>query len=246
MTPPLEFMRLSPLVDFAGVCRRYGDIVALEQVSFTLARGEFAFLVGPSGAGKTTLLKLINREIRPSGGEVWVDGIAAHDLPAAHVPELRRHVGVVFQDYKLLPRLTVQENVAFALQVTDLMVSDGEARDRALDALEAVGLGERAGAFPAELSGGQQQRVAIARAVVTQPPLLIADEPTGNLDMETAWQIMDLLDDIASFGTAILLATHNVDIVTKMQRRILTLVEGHLVRDQPAGRTGKMAWLAWS
>ena len=237
---------MQPLVEFAGVSRRYGDITALEQVSFTLARGEFAFLVGPSGAGKTTLLKLINREIRPSEGEVWVDGIAAHELPAVKVPELRRHVGVVFQDYKLLPRLTVLENVAFALQVTDLMIGDGEAHDRALDALEAVGLGDRAGAFPTELSGGQQQRVAIARAVVTQPPLLIADEPTGNLDMETAWQIMDLLDDIASFGTAILLATHNVDIVTKMQRRILTLVEGHLVRDQPAGRTGKMAWLAWS
>ena len=237
---------MTPLVEFDDVSRRYGELVALDQVTFSLEPGEFAFLVGPSGAGKTTLLKLINREIRPTSGEVWVDGMAAHELHVNRVPELRRRVGVVFQDFKLLPRLTILENVAFALQVTDISITDEEAHERALDALEAVGLGERASAFPAELSGGQQQRVAIARAVVTQPPLLIADEPTGNLDMETAWQIMDLLDDIASFGTAILLATHNVDIVTKMQRRILTLVEGHLVRDQPAGRTGRMAWLAWS
>ena len=237
---------MTPLVEFNNVCRRYGDLVALDRVSFALEPGEFAFLVGPSGAGKTTLLKLINREIKPTSGDVWVDGMAAHDLHVHKVPELRRRVGVVFQDFKLLPRLTIQENVAFALQVTDISISDDEARDRALDALEAVGLGERAEAFPSELSGGQQQRVAIARAVVTQPPLLIADEPTGNLDMETAWQIMDLLDDIASFGTAILLATHNVDIVTRLQRRVVTLVGGRLVRDQPAGQTGRMAWLASS
>ena len=228
------------------VTRRYGDLVALDHVTFSLQPGELAFLVGPSGAGKTTLLKLINREIKPSSGEVWVDGLPAHELPAQRVPELRRRVGVVFQDFKLLPRLTALENVAFALQVTDLMITDEQAHDRARDALEAVGLGDRADAFPVELSGGQQQRVAIARAVVTEPPLVIADEPTGNLDMETAWQLMDLFDDITSFGTAVLLATHNVDIVTKMQKRVLTLVEGHLVRDQPAGRTGKMAWLAWS
>ena len=226
--------------------RRYGDLVALDKVTFSLQPGEFAFLVGPSGAGKTTLLKLINREIKPTEGEVWVDGMPAHALHAHQVPELRRRVGVVFQDFKLLPRFTVLENVAFALQVTDLMISDDQAHERALDALEAVGLGDRADAFPQQLSGGQQQRVAIARAVVTEPPLIIADEPTGNLDMETAWQLMDLFDDVASFGTAILLATHNIDIVTKMQRRVLTLVEGHLVRDQPAGRTGRMAWLAWS
>ena len=125
-------------------------------------------------------------------------------------------------------------------------MSDEEAHDRALDALEAVGLGERADAFPDQLSGGQQQRVAVARAVVAQPPLLIADEPTGNLDLETAWQIMDLLEDIANFGTTVLVATHNTEIVKRLQRRVLTLVEGRLVRDQPAGRTGRMAWLAMS
>jgi cell division transport system ATP-binding protein len=215
-------------------------------VHLALAPGEFAFVVGPSGAGKTTLLKLINREIRPSSGEVFIDGIPAHSLKASRISELRRRVGVVFQDYELLPRLTALENVAFALQVADLRVSDEEARDRALDALEAVGLGERADAFPDQLSGGQQQRVAVARAVVAQPPLLIADEPTGNLDLETAWQIMDLLEDIAKFGTTVLVATHNLEIVKRLQRRVLTLVDGRLVRDQPAGRTGRMAWLAMS
>jgi cell division transport system ATP-binding protein len=175
-----------------------------------------------------------------------VAGIAAHQVKASRVAELRRRVGVVFQDYKLLPRLTALENVAFGLQVGDLRISDEEARDRSLDALEAVGLGDRGDAFPHQLSGGQQQRVAVARAVVAQPALLIADEPTGNLDLETAWEIMDLFEDIAAWGTAVLVATHNVEIVTRLQRRVLTLVHGRLVRDQPAGQTGRMAWLASS
>ena len=242
MRPPAG----TPIVQFNGVTRSYGSRLALEDVSFGLEAGELTFLVGPSGAGKTTLLKLINREIRPTTGEVWIDGLAAHDLKASHVAQLRRRVGVVFQDYKLLPRLTARENVALALQVGDLRVSDEEANERALDALEAVGLGDRGDAMPNELSGGQQQRVAVARAVVRQPPLLIADEPTGNLDADTAWGIMDLLEDIAAFGIAVLIATHNVEIVTRLRRRVLTLVEGRLVRDQPAGETGRMAWLASS
>ena len=200
--------------------------------------------MGPSGAGKSTLLKLINREIRPTRGQVWVDGIAAHALKASRIADLRRRVGVVFQDYKLLPRLTALENVAFALKVGDLRVSGHEATERARDALDAVGLGDRGGAFPDQLTGGQQQRIAVARAVVSEPPLLIADEPTGNLDMETAWDMMDLFGDIAASGTTVLIATHNADIVRRLQRRVLTLVQGRLVRDQPAGAIGKMAWLA--
>ncbi|HSS61379.1 MAG TPA: ATP-binding cassette domain-containing protein [Candidatus Limnocylindrales bacterium] len=235
-----------PVVAFSAVSRFYGSRRALDDVDLTLESGELAFLVGPSGAGKTTLLKLINREIRPSTGEVWVAGMPAHQLKASRVAQLRRRVGVVFQDYKLLPRLTAIENVAFGLQAGDLRVSEDEARDRSLDALEAVGLGDRADSFPHQLSGGQQQRVAVARAVVAQPPLLIADEPTGNLDQETAWGIMDLFEDIAAWGTAVLVATHNVEIVTRLQRRVLTLVEGRLVRDQPAGQIGRMAWLATS
>jgi cell division transport system ATP-binding protein len=228
------------------VSRAYGSRLAVDGVDLNLHSGELTFLVGPSGAGKTTLLRLINREIRPTGGEVKVDGIPAHAIKASHVAELRRRVGVVFQDYKLLPRLTAMENVAFGLQVADLRISDDEARERSLDALEAVGLGDRGNAFPNQLSGGQQQRVAIARAVVAQPPVLIADEPTGNLDQDTAWEIMDLFEDIAAWGTAVLVATHNVDIVTRLQRRVVTLVHGRLVRDQPAGQTGRMAWLASS
>jgi cell division transport system ATP-binding protein len=237
---------LRPIVEFTGVTRAYGSRLALDDVDFALEPGELTFLVGPSGAGKTTLLKLINREIRPTRGEVWVDGLAAHKMKASRVSELRRRVGVVFQDYKLLPLLTAKENVALALQVGDLRVSDEEASERAIDALEAVGLGDRGNSFPHQLSGGQQQRVAVARAVVAQPPLLIADEPTGNLDMDTSWEMMDLFADIAAFGTAVLIATHNVEIVTRLQRRVLTLVEGRLVRDQPAGSTGRMAWLALS
>jgi cell division transport system ATP-binding protein len=233
-------------VEFCGVTRAYGPRLALDSVDLALEPGRLTFLVGPSGAGKTTLLKLINREIRPTKGQVWVDGIAAHSIKASQVANLRRRVGVVFQDYKLLPRLTALENVAFGLQVGDLRISDAEAKDRSLDALEAVGLGDRGGSFPQQLSGGQQQRVAVARAMVTQPHVLIADEPTGNLDLETAWQVMELLENIAAFGTTVLVATHNVEIVTRLQRRILTLVEGRLVRDQPAGAIGRMAWLASS
>ena len=233
-----------PIVRLQGVTRAYGSRLAVEDIDLALQPAELTFLVGPSGAGKTTLLKLINREIRPTSGQVWVDGVAAHELGASHVARLRRRVGVVFQDYKLLPRLTALENVSFGLQVSDLKVSDEEARDRSHDALEAVGIGDRADAFPHQLSGGQQQRVAVARAVVAQPPVLIADEPTGNLDLDTAWELMDLFQDIAAWGTAVLVATHNVEIVTRLQRRVVTLVHGRLVRDQPAGQTGRMAWLA--
>jgi cell division transport system ATP-binding protein len=234
------------MVELLGVSRSYGSRQALSDVDVALQPGELTFLVGPSGAGKTTLLKLINREIRPTSGAVWVAGMAAHRLRPSQVAQLRRRVGVVFQDYKLLPRLTALENVAFALQAADLRVSSEEARDRSLDALEAVGLGDRGTAFPSQLSGGQQQRVAIARAVVAQPSVLIADEPTGNLDQETALEIMDLFEDIAAWGTAVLVATHNIEIVTRLQRRVVTLVDGRLVRDQPAGQTGRMAWLATS
>lgn len=222
--------------------RAFGERTAVEDVSLSLEPGELAFLIGPSGAGKTTLLRLINRELPPTHGEVWVDGIPAHRIKRGQVPALRRRVGVVFQDFKLLPRLTVLENIVFALQVTDLKIADRQARDRALDALEAVGLGDRGVAYPLELSGGQQQRVSIARAIARQPGLIIADEPTGNLDLATGVDIVDLFADIARFGAAVLVATHNMEIVRRRQQRTLTLVNGRLVRDEPAGRVGKLGW----
>ena len=232
-----------PIVRFDRVSQKYGSRLALDQVDLAILPGEFAFIVGTSGAGKSTLLKLINREVRPTSGKLWVAGIPAHELKASRVARLRRRVGVVFQDYKLLPRLNALENVAFGLQVADLTVSDREARDRAADALEAVGLGGREDAFPGQLSGGQQQRVAIARAVVAQPPLLIADEPTGNLDQDNAWEIMRLFEDIADWGTAVLVATHNLEIVARMRHRVISLVHGRLTEDQPAETRGR-AWLA--
>jgi cell division transport system ATP-binding protein len=232
------------LVELVGVTHVYGDRVALEEVDLTLDRCEMAFVVGPSGAGKTTLLRLINRELRPTVGEVWVDGMPAHTLKATLLAQLRRRVGVVFQDFKLMPRMTALENVAFALHVTDLKVSDTEASERAFDALDAVGLADRADAFPDELSGGQQQRVSIARAVVGQPAVIVADEPTGNLDRHTAEGVVDLLDQLSTYGCAVLVATHNLEIVKRMQRRTMTLVNGRLVRDEPQGRVGRLAWAA--
>jgi len=222
---------LPALVEVVGATCRFGDIVALDDVSLALQAGELAFVVGPSGAGKTTLLKLINREMRPTSGEVWIDGHAAHALRSRRIPTLRRRVGVVYQDYKLLPRLTALENVAFAIQVCYLGVSDEEAHDRALDAVEAVGLGGREGAFPDELSGGQQQRVAIARAVVVQPPVLIADEPTGNLDPQLSSEIMALFAEFQQVGTTVLIASHNLMLIKRMHKRVLVLDQGRLIDD---------------
>lgn len=221
---------MRPIVRFAGVTRAYGARLALDDVDLALHPGELTFLVGPSGAGKSTLLKLINREIRPTGGEVWVAGIPAHSLAASHVAELRRKVGVVFQDYKLLPRLTALENVAFALQVGDLRISDEEATDRSQDALEAVGLGDRGGAFPNQLSGGQQQRVAIARALVTNPSLILADEPTGNLDSQVSAEVMQLFQTVNKRGMTVVLVTHEHDIAA-YAGRVVRMRDGRVVDD---------------
>jgi cell division transport system ATP-binding protein len=222
------------IVRFRDVTRRYGSLEALSSVSFELAEGELAFLVGPSGAGKSTLLKLLNREVEPSSGEVWVDGLAVHDLKPGRLAELRRKVGVVFQDYKLLKRRTALENLAFALHVSDLRLPRDEVRRLAQRHLAAVGLAGREESFPTELSGGQQQRLAIARALVTRPRVLLADEPTGNLDEETARPIVHLLEEIAHRGTAVLLSTHDMSIVRRLRRRVMRLEAGSLVEDAEA------------
>ena len=225
---------MAALISFCDVRREYGDLTALDGVSFEIQPGELAFLTGPSGAGKSTLMKLVNREVVPSSGEVWVDGIAAHDLKMSGLAELRKRVGVVFQDYKLLKGRTALENVAFALQVSDLRLPRSEQRRQAARHLASVGLAGREDAFPNELSGGQQQRLAIARALVTRPKVLLADEPTGNLDEETARPIVQLLEEIAHWGTAVLVATHDMHLVQRLRRRVLRMEGGRLVEDQPA------------
>ena len=208
------------VVDLQGVSVTYpSGHTALGDVSLTIQRGEFAFLVGPSGAGKSTLIGLLVRDLLPTAGQVNVAGFAVHRLS-----------GVVFQDFRLLPRRTVHENVAFALEVTGAepkMVAAATER-----ALRIVGLSSLADRYPSELSGGEQQRTAIARAIVGDPELLIADEPTGNLDPLISWEIMELLMDINRLGVTVLVATHDSDIVTTLRRRVIGLEGGRLIRDE--------------
>ena len=220
-----------PVVALQGISVKYpSGHIALGDVSLTIQRGEFAFLVGPSGAGKSTLIGLLVRDVLPTAGEVHVAGFPVHRLSGSEVPNLRRRIGVVFQDFRLLPRRTVRENVAFALEVT------GAAHDHVMNATERalriVGLARLAERYPSELSGGEQQRTAIARAIVGDPELLIADEPTGNLDPLISWEIMELLVDINRLGVTVLVATHDSDIVTTLRRRVIGLEGGRLIRDE--------------
>ena len=203
---------------------------ALGEVSLKIDAGEFAFLVGPSGAGKSTLIGLLVRDVVPTSGEVHVAGLPVHELSGSEVPHLRRRIGVVFQDIRLLPKRTVRENVAFALEVTGAAPDVvAEATERAL---RIVGLSKLADRYPSALSGGEQQRAAIARAIVGNPELLIADEPTGNLDPLISWEIMELLMDINRLGVTVLVATHDSDIVTTLRRRVIGLEGGRLIRDE--------------
>lgn len=222
------------MIQLHGVGKMYSvgtaKLPALADVSFHVGKGEFAVLVGPSGAGKTTLLRLLYQDERPTEGEVWVAGREVTHLKRSLVPELRRGIGVVFQDAKLLPGRTVHDNIVFVLQV--LGTPRREITPRVFQALKAVGLSAKAQAFPAQLSQGEQQRAALARALVKAPPLLLADEPTGNLDEAMAGEILELLKEIWSRGTTILLATHRAALADQLKRRTLTLVEGHLMKDE--------------
>jgi cell division transport system ATP-binding protein len=213
-----------------------GDITALEDISIHIDKGEFVFIVGPSGSGKSTFMKLLTKEEEPTEGEVYVAGKNLASLPRWRVPYLRRNVGCVFQDFKLLPNRTVFENVAFGLEVIGrprTMV-----KRQVPQILELVGLGEKLDRFPDELSGGEQQRVSIARAFVNRPLILVADEPTGNLDPATSVGIMRLLDRINRTGTTVVMATHDHAIVDSMRRRVIELENGHVVRDQSRGIYG--------
>lgn len=208
-------------------------VAALTDVSLRVDRGEFVFIVGPTGSGKSTLLKLLYRAELPTHGRVLVYGRDVGRLRAGAVAGLRRTLGVVFQDFKLLPQRTALENVAFALRV--IGTPSTEIRPRALQALERVGLMHRANAMPAELSGGEQQRVSIARALVNNPPLLLADEPTGNLDPDSSWGIIQLLSHITLHRTTVIVTTHNKTIVDTLRRRVVRLADGRVARDEPRG-----------
>lgn len=222
------------MIHFDRVGKRYSTgVVALQDITVAIDPGEFVFLVGPTGSGKSTFLRLIQRIERATTGRVIVDGIDVGALPPSHVPFLRRRLGVVFQEFKLLVDRTVAENVAFALRVTD--TNPVEIAPRVRWALETVGLADRAEDLPARLSGGQQQRVCLARAIVTRPRMLLADEPTGNLDPEAAWQLMHLLSAINLRGTTVIVTTHNPTLVDILRRRVIELCAGRLVRDESRG-----------
>ena len=209
------------------------SVVAVREVSLEVAKGEFVFLVGPSGSGKSTLLRLMMREEKPDSGEVWVAGKHASTLPSWKVPHLRRSIGTVFQDFKLLPNKSVYENVSFALEVTGR--SRHVVRNQVPQVLKLVGLSNTADRQPRQLSGGEQQRVSIARAFVNRPLILLADEPTGNLDPATSVGIMRILDRINRTGTTVVMATHDHAIVDAMRRRVVQLEGGRVIRDQRSG-----------
>jgi len=222
------------LIKLVNVSKVYDNgVKALKNVNLEIKKGEFVFLVGSSGAGKSTLLKLLLKEEEPTEGSIYLNGMDITRVRNRRIPNIRRNIGVVFQDFRLLHNKTVYENVAFAMEI--LGTHPREIRRRVPMVLSMVDLSRKASYFPDQLSGGENQRVSIARAIVNNPPVLIADEPTGNLDPDTAWEIMKLLNDINSRGTTILMATHAKDIVDHMQKRVITIEDGILVRDIEKG-----------
>ncbi|HLS07417.1 MAG TPA: cell division ATP-binding protein FtsE [Bacillota bacterium] len=211
-------------------------VTALEDVTIHIEQGEFVYLVGPSGAGKSTFVKLIYREEQASSGRIIINEKDLNELKEKHVPYFRRDIGIIFQDFKLLPKLTVYENVAYALEVIE--APPRHIRTRVMDVLDLVGLKHKARFIPAELSGGEQQRVSIARAIVNQPVIVIADEPTGNLDPETSWEIMKIFEEINDRGTTIIMATHSKEIVNTIKRRVIAIENGIITRDEHRGEYG--------
>lgn len=225
------------MLEMIDVSKIYpGGSVALQDINVRIEQGEFVFVVGPSGAGKSTFFKMLFREVLPSSGKVIVNGHDLVKMTDKEIPYFRRRLGIVFQDYRLLPDRTVYDNVAFAMQVIETPYR--KIKRRVNDVLDLVGLRKRAHAYPTELSGGEQQRIAIARAIVNDPILLIADEPTGNLDPETSWEIMDIFREVNKSGTTIVMATHDREIVDEMEKRVIAIEHGHIVRDDAKGVYG--------
>ncbi len=222
------------LISLVGVTKVFKpDIIALRGITLMIEKGEFVFITGPTGSGKTTLLRILIGDVVPTKGRVIVNDVDLVKLPRRKLPFFRRDIGVIFQDYKLLPHKTAFENVAFVLEAVG--VPPKETKERVMEILSIVGLLHRRRLFPEQLSGGEQQKLAIARAIVNSPSILIADEPTGNLDPDTAWDIAELLLDINSRGTTVLVATHNKTLVDELKKRVITLKDGELVRDEKEG-----------
>ncbi len=225
------------LINMKEVWKTYPNgVMAINGIDIHIEKSEFVYVVGPSGAGKSTFIKLMYREEKPTRGTITINGKELAKIKERHIPYLRRDIGVVFQDFKLLPTLSVYENVAFALEVIE--ESKANIRKRVMHVLDIVRLKNKARFLPHELSGGEQQRVAIARAIVNSPSVLIADEPTGNLDPETSGEIMQILEEINDRGTTIVMATHNRDIVNSMRKRVIAIEGGRIARDEARGQYG--------
>ncbi|MCM3004549.1 cell division ATP-binding protein FtsE [Priestia koreensis] len=225
------------MIEMKDVHKTYPNgVKAINGINVKIHQGEFAYIVGPSGAGKSTFIKMMYREEKPSTGTINVNGVNVAKLKSSRVPIFRRNIGVVFQDFKLLPKLTVYENVAFALEAIE--EHPEKIKARVLEVLDLVGLKHKIRSLPDELSGGEQQRVSIARSIVNKPKVVIADEPTGNLDPETSWEIMDIFDRINKTGTTILMATHNREIVNTIRKRVIAVENGKIVRDEVRGDYG--------
>lgn len=219
------------------VFKKYPNgVQAVDGINIKIKAGEFVYVVGPSGAGKSTFIKMMYREEKPTSGSIVIDGVNLSKLKENKVPLLRRSIGVVFQDFKLLPQLTVYENVAFALEVIE--ESPKNIKKRVMEVLDLVKLKHKARHLPNELSGGEQQRISIARSIVNKPKVMIADEPTGNLDPDTSWEIMSIFEEINEKGTTIVMATHNREIVNTIKKRVIAIENGKIARDQAEGDYG--------
>ncbi|WP_374722178.1 cell division ATP-binding protein FtsE [Peribacillus tepidiphilus] len=225
------------MIEMKDVFKTYPNgVSAVNGINVKIKQGEFVYVVGPSGAGKSTFIKMIYREEKPTRGDVIVNGVNLSKIRNSKVPLFRRNIGVVFQDFKLLPTLTAYENIAFAMEVIEEHPS--EIKKRVMEVLDLVGLKHKARMLPTELSGGEQQRVSIARSIVNSPKVVIADEPTGNLDPDTSWEIMNIFEEINNRGTTIVMATHNKEIVDNLKRRVIAIENGKIVRDEQRGDYG--------